>query len=105
MTATPIPRTLAITAYGEMDVQRLTNYQPDGSRLRPLGCVRIQVGQVYRLIRSQVQAGSQVFAITPLIAESEKVDLQNAEQLFADMQKAVGGCGASCLASRQNEAG
>ena len=97
MTATPIPRTLAITAYGEMDVSTIDELPAGRKPITTTWLRKNQVGQVYRLIRSQVQAGSQVFAITPLIAESEKVDLQNAEQLFADMQKAVGDVGQVAL--------
>ena len=96
MTATPIPRTLAITAYGEMDVSTIDELPAGRKPITTTWLRKNQVGQVYRLIRSQVQAGSQVFAITPLIAESEKVDLQN-EQLFADMQKAVGDVGQVAL--------
>ncbi|HAJ54725.1 MAG TPA: DNA helicase RecG, partial [Lactobacillus sp.] len=97
MTATPIPRTLAITAYGEMDVSTIDELPAGRKPITTTWLRKNQVGQVYRLIRSQVQAGSQVFAITPLIAESEKIDLQNAEQLFADMQKAVGNLGQVAL--------
>ena len=97
MTATPIPRTLAITAYGEMDVSTIDELPAGRKPIATTWLRKNQIDQVYRIIREQVQSGSQVFAITPLIAESEKIDLQNAEQLFVDMQKAVGNLGPVAL--------
>ena len=97
MTATPIPRTLAITAYGEMDVSTIDELPAGRKPIATMWLRKNQIDQVYRIIREQVQSGSQVFAITPLIAESEKIDLQNAEQLFVDMQKAVGNLGPVAL--------
>lgn len=97
MTATPIPRTLAITAYGEMDVSTIDELPAGRKPIATTWLRKNQIDQVYRIIREQVQSGSQVFAITPLIAESEKIDLQNAEQLFVDMQKAVDNLGPVAL--------
>ncbi|WP_390404685.1 ATP-dependent DNA helicase RecG [Lacticaseibacillus jixiensis] len=90
MTATPIPRTLAITTYGEMDVSVIDEL-PAGRKPITTSWVRKnQLGRAVELMRQELAAGHQVFAITPLIAESEKIDLQNAEQLYEDMNKAFG---------------
>ena len=81
MTATPIPRTLAITAFGDMDVSTL--------RERPKGRVPIKtywvrhdmLDRVLGFIRREVAAGRQAYVICPLIEESDKLDVQNAIDL------------------------
>lgn len=79
MTATPIPRTLALTVYGEMAVSAL-HQLPAGRKpiiSKWVGSNRLQA--VYAAIRKQVATGGQVYAVTPLIASSEKMSLQNAQ--------------------------
>ncbi len=85
MTATPIPRTLAITAYGEMDVSTIDEL-PKGRIPIETSWVRSnQVEQALSFVRKQLANDSQVFAITPLIAESEQMDLKNAEEIYATL--------------------
>ncbi|KRM72799.1 DNA helicase RecG [Lacticaseibacillus brantae DSM 23927] len=90
MTATPIPRTLAITAYGEMDVSIIDELPAGRQPITTTWIRKNQFRQALDTIKTQLGLGGQAFAITPLIAESEKVDLQNAEQLFADLQGELG---------------
>ncbi|MCX2455968.1 ATP-dependent DNA helicase RecG [Lacticaseibacillus nasuensis] len=97
MTATPIPRTLAITAYGEMDVSSIDELPAGRQPITTTWLRKNQVRQAYAAILAALAAGHQAFAITPLIAESEKIDLQNAEQLYEDMQHAVGDRGTVAL--------
>lgn len=97
MTATPIPRTLAITAYGEMSISTIDELPAGRQPLTTTWLRKSQVQQAYQVIRRELTAGHQVFAITPLIAESEKIDLQNAEQLYEQMQQAVGDLGQVAL--------
>ncbi|SDW59706.1 ATP-dependent DNA helicase RecG [Paenibacillus sp. CF384] len=88
MTATPIPRTLAITAFGDLDVSTL--------RERPQGRKPIQTNwvkhnmleRVLGFIRREVEAGRQCYFICPLIEESEKLDVQNAIDLHIQIQQA-----------------
>ncbi|MFC0330797.1 ATP-dependent DNA helicase RecG [Paenibacillus sepulcri] len=88
MTATPIPRTLAITAFGDLDVSTL--------RERPQGRKSIQtywvkhgmLERVFGFIRREVDAGRQSYFICPLIEESEKLDVQNAIDLHVQLQQA-----------------
>ncbi|REJ21480.1 MAG: DNA helicase RecG [Paenibacillaceae bacterium] len=88
MTATPIPRTLAITAFGDMDVSTL--------RERPKGRVPIKtywvrhdmLDRVLGFIRREVAAGRQAYIICPLIEESDKLDVQNVIDLHQQMQQA-----------------
>ncbi|KRN19474.1 ATP-dependent DNA helicase RecG [Lacticaseibacillus camelliae] len=90
MTATPIPRTLAITAYGEMDVSTIDELPAGRQPITTSWVRKNQLREALATISTELAAGHQVFAITPLIAESEKVDLQNAEQLYEDLNKAFG---------------
>ncbi len=90
MTATPIPRTLAITAYGEMDVSSIDELPAGRQPVTTSWVRRNQMRSALDRIQQELAAKHQVFAITPLIAESEKIDLQNAEQLYTDMQEAFG---------------
>lgn len=87
MTATPIPRTLAITAYGEMDVSTIDEL-PKGRIPIETSWVRSnQVEQALSFVGTQLAQHSQVFAITPLIAESEQMDLKNAEEIYAKLSE------------------
>lgn len=88
MTATPIPRTLAITAYGEMDVS-IIDELPAGRKTIKTSWVRHnELDRAIDLIKAQLKDGAQAYVVTPLIEESEVLDVQNAEQVFADMQAA-----------------
>lgn len=85
MTATPIPRTLAITAYGEMDVS-IINELPKGRKPILTKWVRPgQMSQVLQYVGEKLAQGDQAYFISPLIAESETLDLKNAEELFAEL--------------------
>ena len=91
MTATPIPRTLLLTQWGEMDVSRLTE-KPGGrpairTTLHSLGTMQ----QVLEGIARQVERGAQVYWVCPLVAESEAVDLAAAEDRYAQLQSRFGG--------------
>lgn len=90
MTATPIPRTLAITTYGEMDVSTIDELPAGRQPITTTWVRHNQMREALQRMQQELNAHHQIFAITPLIAESEKIDLQNAEQLYADMQKVFG---------------
>lgn len=82
MTATPIPRTLAITAYGEMDVS-VINELPAGRQ--PITTTWIRSNQEPSMlgeVKAELAAGSQAYVVTPLIEESEAVDMKNAEAIY-----------------------
>ncbi|MFC6275039.1 ATP-dependent DNA helicase RecG [Levilactobacillus tangyuanensis] len=82
MTATPIPRTLAITAYGEMDVS-VINELPAGRQPIKTTWIRSnQVDSVLREVKAELSTGSQAYVVTPLIEESEAVDMKNAEAIY-----------------------
>ncbi|MEE8535100.1 MAG: ATP-dependent DNA helicase RecG [Kiloniellales bacterium] len=90
MTATPIPRTLVLTAYGDMDVSRLLEKPagrlPIDTRTLPLD----RLGQVVDAVARALGAGAKVYWVCPLVAESEAVDLAAAEERFAELQARFG---------------
>ena len=89
MTATPIPRTLALTAYGDLDVseirERLPGRQPVTTMLRS----DARRAEIYDLVRRELRAGRQAFVVYPLVEESEKLDLRAATEMAAELQARV----------------
>ena len=78
MTATPIPRTLALTLYGDLDYSVIDELPPNRSPVKTLLLASVQKESVYALIREEVKKGRQVYAVYPVIEESEKSDLRSA---------------------------
>lgn len=89
MTATPIPRTLALTLYGDLDVSVLDEMPP--GRQRIVTGVRDEKGRakVYSFLRAQVQAGRQVYVVYPLVEESEVLDLRAATDMARRLQAEI----------------
>jgi len=79
MTATPIPRTLAMTVYGDLDVSVIDELPPGRKPIQTLHYYENRRKQVYDFIRDQVAVGRQIYVVYPLIKESEKLDLKNVE--------------------------
>jgi len=78
MTATPIPRTLALTLYGDLDFSIIDELPPDRRPVKTLLFHSKQKENIYRLIRDEVTKGRQVYVVYPIIDESEKTDLKSA---------------------------
>ena len=87
MTATPIPRTLAMTIYGDLDVSVIDELPPGRKPIMTLHKYDTQKKSLYDGIRKEVAKGRQVYVVYPLITESEKMDLQNLEDGFAHLQE------------------
>ncbi len=87
MTATPIPRTLAMTIYGDLDVSVIDELPPGRKPIQTLHKYDNQKASLYKGIRSEVAKGRQVYVVYPLITESEKMDLQNLEDGFKHLQE------------------
>lgn len=92
MTATPIPRTLAMTLYGDLDVSVIDELPPGRKPIHTQHVFDNQLSSLYQSIRRQITQGRQVYIVFPLIEESEKIDLKNLEegyealrQIFPDM--------------------
>ncbi|HEX7776458.1 MAG TPA: ATP-dependent DNA helicase RecG [Parvibaculum sp.] len=90
MTATPIPRTLTLTVYGDMDVSKLTEKppgrQPIDTRALPLE----RLDQVVDAMRRALERGAQVYWVCPLVEESEEIDVTAAEDRYAHLREIFG---------------
>ena len=82
MTATPIPRTLAMTLYGDLDVSVIDELPPGRKPVRTTHVFDSRMTTLYDGIRHQIREGRQVYIVFPLIEESEKSDLKNLEDGF-----------------------
>lgn len=83
MTATPIPRTLAMTVYGDLDVSVIDELPPGRKPIVTLHKYDTQTVSLYSGIRRQIDAGRQVYIVYPLIKESERSDMKNLEDGYA----------------------
>jgi ATP-dependent DNA helicase RecG len=82
MTATPIPRTLAMTVYGDLDVSVIDELPPGRKPVKTFHVYSEKRKNLYDSVRRQLQAGRQVYIVYPLIAESETLDLKNLTEGF-----------------------
>ncbi|WP_296941959.1 ATP-dependent DNA helicase RecG [uncultured Dysgonomonas sp.] len=87
MTATPIPRTLAMTVYGDLDVSIIDELPPGRKPIQTIHQYDKKRGALYESIRKQLQEGRQVYMVYPLIEESEKLDLKNLEEGFEHIKE------------------
>lgn len=87
MTATPIPRTLAITAFGDMDVSTIDEYPKGRKRIETYWVGSNEFLKVVAFIEKQIKLGNQVYVICPLIEESEKLDYKNAIDVHARLSE------------------
>ncbi len=88
MTATPIPRTLAMTIYGDLDVSVIDELPPGRKPVHTIHKYDNQLTSLYQGIRQQINEGRQVYIVFPLISESEKMDLKNLEDGFETLVQA-----------------
>jgi ATP-dependent DNA helicase RecG len=89
MTATPIPRTLALTVYGDLDVSVLDELPPGRKPIVTAARTESRRPQIYAFLREQVTAGRQIYVVYPLIEESELIDLKAATDMARHLQKEV----------------
>jgi len=88
MTATPIPRTLAMTVYGDLDVSVIDELPPGRKPIETHHFFENRRKQVYNFLRQQMEKGRQIYVVYPLITESEKMDLKNLEEGFRHISEA-----------------
>jgi ATP-dependent DNA helicase RecG len=101
MTATPIPRTLALTAYGDLDVSVVDEKPPGRSPIRTLLRPASARREVVRLVRQAAEAGQQVYVVYPLVEESEKLeDVRAATEAAEEWQAALPGIEVGLLHGR-----
>jgi ATP-dependent DNA helicase RecG len=89
MTATPIPRTLALTAYGDLDSSIIQGLPPGRQPIRTLMKPESRREDMYRLVRQALERGQQAYVIYPLVEESDKVDLRAATAMADHLQAEV----------------
>lgn len=90
MSATPIPRTLELTQYGELEVSRLMEKPPGRTPVTTAILPLARIGEVAKRLKAAVEAGAQAYWICPLVAESEAIDLAAAEDRAEDLRKLLG---------------
>ena len=88
MTATPIPRTLAMTLYGDLDVSVLDELPPGRKPIETVHWTENRRGDLYNFMRQQIALGRQIFVVYPLIKESEKMDYKNLEEGYLHITEA-----------------
>jgi ATP-dependent DNA helicase RecG len=89
MTATPIPRTLALTDYSELDVSKITDLPPGRKPVKTWVKPESRRDEIYQAVREQLDAGRQAYIIYPLVEESEKIDLRSATEMADHLQTDV----------------
>lgn len=89
MTATPIPRSLALTLYGDLDVSIIDELPPGRQQLRTFWRKEDKLNLIYEFIREKVKEGQQTYIIYPLIEESEKMDLKAATAAYKNLKSNV----------------
>ena len=92
MTATPIPRTLAMTLYGDLDVSVIDELPPGRKPIMTIHIFDNHKKSLYLRIQKEINAGRQIYFVYPLIKESEKMDLKNLEEGFETVKKAFPNC-------------
>jgi ATP-dependent DNA helicase RecG len=89
MTATPIPRTLTLTIYGDLDTSILDELPPGRQEIKTRWIVSAERDKAYKHLRREISRGRQAFVVCPLVDESEKVDLPSAEEMYVKLQSEI----------------
>ena len=89
MTATPIPRTLALSMHGDLDVSQIDELPPGRTPIRTRMLTAGQREKAYELIREEVQLGQRAYVVLPLVDESEKLELRSAVEVHAELASEV----------------
>ncbi len=87
MSATPIPRTLIMSVYGDMDISIIKEKPKNRKDIKTYSKIENKINDVIKFVRKQINEGNQVFWVCPLIEESKKVDHQSAVKKFNDLNK------------------
>jgi ATP-dependent DNA helicase RecG len=89
MTATPIPRTLALTVYGDLDVSVIRDLPPGRLPVTTIAKPESRRDEVYRFVREQIDAGRQTYVVYPLVEQSAKIDLKAATEMADHLAQEV----------------
>ncbi|MBU5594597.1 ATP-dependent DNA helicase RecG [Amphibacillus sp. MSJ-3] len=91
MTATPIPRTLAITSYGDMDMSIIDQMPQGRKEIETFWVKESMFPRIITFIEKEIKKGGQAYIVTPLIEESDKIDIQNAVDLYQHLSNTFSG--------------
>jgi ATP-dependent DNA helicase RecG len=89
MTATPIPRSLAMTVYGELDVSVIDELPPGRTAVKTVVCGEDERTGIYKGLEREVRKGRQAYVVYPLVEESEKMDLKDATRMFEHLRDRI----------------
>ncbi len=89
MTATPIPRTLALTSYGDLDLSKIDELPPGRKSVITRWISRSKRGELYQFVREELKAERQAYFVYPLIEESEELDLKSAQEAAGRLQRDI----------------
>ncbi len=89
MTATPIPRTLALTTYGDLDVSVMREMPPGRKPIKTIAKPETRRDEIYDFMRKEIDPGRQAYVIYPLVEESAKIDLRAATEMADHLQQDV----------------
>jgi len=89
MTATPIPRSLALTLYGDLDVSVIDSLPPGRKKIKTFLYSGNSKSEIYEFLEKELQKGHQVYIVYPLVEESEKADLKAATQSYEFLKKEI----------------
>lgn len=85
MTATPIPRTLAVVLYGDMDISLIDGMPKGRKPVKTFSRDESARGKIYDFVHDKVKSGSQAYVVAPLIEESDKINCRSAEEIFEEL--------------------
>ncbi|MCI5837339.1 MAG: ATP-dependent DNA helicase RecG [Veillonellaceae bacterium] len=97
MTATPIPRTLTLSVYGDLDVSLIREMPPGRKPVGTYVARRAKMPKILRFIEQEMAKGQRVYLVCPLVEESEKMDLKAAQQVYAEMSEHFAAYGAGLV--------
>ena len=89
MTATPIPRTMTLTVYGDLDVSAITKLPPGRKPIRTFVRTPERRELVYKFVRDEIKNGRQAYVVCPLIEKNEELDILSAEEAFDELRKDI----------------
>jgi ATP-dependent DNA helicase RecG len=89
MTATPIPRTMALTVYGDLDVSSIRQMPPGRKPIKTYVASTDMQERIYNFVLREVQAGRQAYIVCPLVEESVKLEAQSATQLYEQLRQTI----------------
>jgi len=89
MTATPIPRTMTLTVYGDLDISLIRQLPPGRKPIRTFVRTPSKRERIYQFVRDELQKGRQAYVVCPLIEASETVNLRSAEEVYEELQSGI----------------